>query len=126
MPSRTEVKPVDPGLLPRTEEERERCARTVYVSNVDPDVRSNELRLALETIADGKIAALHLQARKNKNTGKIKGGKTQRQEESGAKEKKATSGGGRSLWTGRGPRAIDAAGEALWSFKSASPRPRRR
>ena len=69
MPSRTEVMPVDPGLLPRTDEERERCARTVYVSNVDPDVRSQDLRSALERVADGKIAALHLQARKN-NKGK--------------------------------------------------------
>ena len=84
MPSRTEVKPVDPGLLPRTEEERERCARTVYVSNVDPEVRWQDLRSALETIADGKIAALHLQARKN-YTGK---GKTQRGDAGGDDAKK--------------------------------------
>ena len=87
MPSRTEVMPVDPGLLPRTEEERERCARTVYVSNVDPDVRSQDLRLALERFADGKIAALHLQARKNDK------GKTPRRETNAADagQKKATS-----------------------------------
>ena len=121
MPSRTEVMPVNPGLLPRTEEERERCARTVYVSNVDPDLRSNELRLALEAIADGKIAALHLQARKSKNTGKIKGGKTQHnQQESGAEKKKATSVAfAEFVDVDAASRAIDAAGEALMvgSFK---------
>jgi hypothetical protein len=35
MPSKTSVIPVNPQLLPQTEEEMERCARTVYVANVD-------------------------------------------------------------------------------------------
>ena len=65
MPSRTEVVPVDPGLLPRTEEEKERTARTVYVSCVCPSIRSPNLRAFLESAVNGAVVALHLQ-KKNK------------------------------------------------------------
>ena len=65
MPSRTEVVPVDPGLLPRTEEEKERTARTVYVSCVCPSIRSRNLRAFLESAVNGAVVALHLQ-KKNK------------------------------------------------------------
>ena len=65
MPSRTEVVPVDPGLLPRTEEEKERTARTVYVSCVCPSIRSPNLRAFLESAVNGSVVALHLQ-KKNK------------------------------------------------------------
>ena len=37
--SKTAIVPVNASLLPRTEEERERCMRTVYVTNIDLDVQ---------------------------------------------------------------------------------------
>jgi hypothetical protein len=33
--SKTAIVPVNASLLPRTEEESERCKRTVYVTNID-------------------------------------------------------------------------------------------
>ena len=41
--SKTAIVPVNASLLPRTEEESERCKRTVYVTNIDLDV---EVRLS--------------------------------------------------------------------------------
>ena len=43
MPSRTSVIPVNPKLLPQTAEEVERCARTVYVANLDASASDDEL-----------------------------------------------------------------------------------
>ena len=43
MPSRTSVIPVNPNLLPQTAEEVERCARTVYVANLDASASDDEL-----------------------------------------------------------------------------------
>ena len=43
MPSRTSVVPVNPRLLPQTAEEVERCARTVYVANLDASASDDEL-----------------------------------------------------------------------------------
>ena len=40
--SKTAIVPVNASLLPRTEEESERCKRTVYVTNIDLGV---EVRL---------------------------------------------------------------------------------
>lgn len=37
-PSKTAIKPVGDQFLPRTAEERERCGRTVYVTNIDKKV----------------------------------------------------------------------------------------
>ena len=36
--SKTAIVPVNASLLPRTEEEHERCKRTAYVTNIDLDV----------------------------------------------------------------------------------------
>ncbi len=36
--SKTAIVPVNSSLLPRTEEEMERCKRTAYVTNIDLDV----------------------------------------------------------------------------------------
>ena len=44
MPSKTSVIPINPQLLPQTEEEVERCARTVYVANLDHAVWEEEVR----------------------------------------------------------------------------------
>ena len=48
--SKTAIVPVNASLLPRTEEEHERCKRTVYVTNIDLGVevrrRSTARRVA--------------------------------------------------------------------------------
>ncbi|KAJ4877541.1 Polyadenylate-binding protein-interacting protein 13 [Raphanus sativus] len=41
--SKTAIAPVNPGLLPKSEEEREKCARTVYCTNIDKKVTQMEL-----------------------------------------------------------------------------------
>ena len=38
--SKTAIVPVNSSLLPRTEEEHERCKRTAYVTNIDLDVEA--------------------------------------------------------------------------------------
>lgn len=43
MPSRTSVIPVNPKLLPQTAEEVKRCARTVYVANLEASASDDEL-----------------------------------------------------------------------------------
>ncbi|KAK6157472.1 hypothetical protein DH2020_011720 [Rehmannia glutinosa] len=39
LPSKTAILPVNPTFLPRSEDEREMCARTVYCTNIDKNVR---------------------------------------------------------------------------------------
>ncbi|CAH8334364.1 unnamed protein product [Eruca vesicaria subsp. sativa] len=41
--SRTAIVPVNPSLLPKSEEEREKCAKTVYCTNIDKKVTQMEL-----------------------------------------------------------------------------------
>ncbi|EPS66691.1 hypothetical protein M569_08086, partial [Genlisea aurea] len=38
LPSKTAILPVNPSFLPRSEDEREMCARTVYCTNIDKNV----------------------------------------------------------------------------------------
>ncbi|MQL97192.1 hypothetical protein Taro_029878 [Colocasia esculenta] len=38
LPSKTAILPVNPTFLPRSEDEREMCARTVYCTNIDKKV----------------------------------------------------------------------------------------
>ncbi|KAF6142836.1 hypothetical protein GIB67_002700 [Kingdonia uniflora] len=38
LPSKTAILPVNPTFLPRSEDEREMCARTVYCTNIDKEV----------------------------------------------------------------------------------------
>lgn len=67
MPSKTSVIPVNPQLLPQTAEEMERCARTVYVANVDHAVREEEIR-GFFTAAAGAVARMHLRGNPRNNT----------------------------------------------------------
>lgn len=50
MPSKTAIVPVDTNYLPRTQEERELCARTVYVANIDKNLAKDDLRVFFENL----------------------------------------------------------------------------
>ena len=56
--SKTAVIPVNPGLLPTSEADVERCGRTVYVSNIDPTTSDDDLKRAFEANA-GAIRRAH-------------------------------------------------------------------
>ncbi|EYU35622.1 hypothetical protein MIMGU_mgv1a016359mg [Erythranthe guttata] len=59
LPSKTAIAPVNPTLLPQTEDEREMCARTVYVTNIDKKVSQADVRLFFQTIC-GEVYRLRL------------------------------------------------------------------
>jgi len=50
LPSKTAIVPVNKELMPRSEEELERCSRTVYVANIDKKVDREEVRLFFEKL----------------------------------------------------------------------------
>ena len=50
MPSKTAIVPVNNSFLPRTQEELERCARTVYIANIDKKVDREEVRVFFQTL----------------------------------------------------------------------------
>ena len=58
--SRTSVVPVNPSLLPQTSDEVERCARTIYVANVDRGTSDGEV-LDFFTTNAGPVLAVLLQ-----------------------------------------------------------------
>jgi polyadenylate-binding protein len=58
--SRTSVVPVNPSLLPQTSDEVERCARTIYVANVDRGTSDGEV-LDFFTTNAGPVFAVLLQ-----------------------------------------------------------------
>ena len=60
--SETPVIPVNPLLLPQTQEEIESCARTIYVANVDKSVREKDLQKLCEDFA-GAVSRLHVQTK---------------------------------------------------------------
>ena len=41
--SKTAIMPVNTSFLPRSQEEREQCSRTIYVSNLDKQVDRRQL-----------------------------------------------------------------------------------
>ncbi|KAI7737739.1 hypothetical protein M8C21_020752 [Ambrosia artemisiifolia] len=49
LPSKTAILPVNPTFLPRSEDEREMCARTVYCTNIDKKVSQAEVKNFFET-----------------------------------------------------------------------------
>ncbi|CAI0397576.1 unnamed protein product [Linum tenue] len=49
LPSKTAIAPVNPTFLPRSEDEREMCARTVYCTNIDKKVNLGDVRLFFES-----------------------------------------------------------------------------
>ncbi|KAI5662182.1 hypothetical protein M9H77_21505 [Catharanthus roseus] len=54
LPSKTAILPVNPTFLPRSEDEREMCARTVYCTNIDKKV--SRLRLLGDHVHSTRIA----------------------------------------------------------------------
>nr|GLL34637.1 polyadenylate-binding protein-interacting protein 8-like [Ipomoea trifida]GMD33318.1 polyadenylate-binding protein-interacting protein 8-like isoform X2 [Ipomoea batatas]GMD36694.1 polyadenylate-binding protein-interacting protein 8-like isoform X2 [Ipomoea batatas] len=49
LPSKTAILPVNPTFLPRSEDEREMCARTVYCTNIDKKVSQADVKTFFET-----------------------------------------------------------------------------
>ncbi|KAK8692770.1 hypothetical protein V6N13_070377 [Hibiscus sabdariffa] len=59
MPSKTAIAPVNPTFLPRSEDEREMCARTIYCTNIDKKVTQAEVKLFFESYC-GEVQRLRL------------------------------------------------------------------
>ncbi|XP_060212240.1 polyadenylate-binding protein-interacting protein 11-like isoform X1 [Lycium barbarum] len=59
LPSKTAIAPVNPTFLPRSEDEREMCARTVYCTNIDKKVTQADVKLFFETFC-GEVHRLRL------------------------------------------------------------------
>ncbi|KZV31009.1 polyadenylate-binding protein-interacting protein 11-like [Dorcoceras hygrometricum] len=59
MPSKTAIAPVNPTFLPRSEDEREMCARTIYCTNIDKKVTEADVKLFFESIC-GEVLYLRL------------------------------------------------------------------
>ncbi|EEF30325.1 polyadenylate-binding protein-interacting protein 12 [Ricinus communis] len=59
LPSKTAIAPVNPTFLPRSEDEREMCARTVYCTNIDKKVTQADVRLFFESFC-GEVQRLRL------------------------------------------------------------------
>ncbi|KAG5381959.1 hypothetical protein IGI04_033429 [Brassica rapa subsp. trilocularis] len=57
--SKTAIAPVDPSLLPKSQDEREKCAKTVYCTNIDKKVTQMELEDFFKT-ACGEIQHMRL------------------------------------------------------------------
>ena len=50
LPSKTAIVPVSKDLMPRSNDEIERCSRTVYVANIDKKVDRNDVRNFFEQL----------------------------------------------------------------------------
>ncbi|XP_076953875.1 polyadenylate-binding protein-interacting protein 12-like isoform X2 [Bidens hawaiensis] len=59
LPSKTAIAPVNPTFLPRSEDEREMCARTIYCTNIDKKVTQADVKLFFETLC-GEVYRLRL------------------------------------------------------------------
>lgn len=59
LPSKTAILPVNPTFLPRSEDEREMCARTVYCTNIDKKVSQVDVKNFFES-ACGEVSRLRL------------------------------------------------------------------
>ncbi|KAA8526683.1 hypothetical protein F0562_008114 [Nyssa sinensis] len=59
LPSKTAILPVNPTFLPRSEDEREMCARTVYCTNIDKKVSQADVKTFFETTC-GEVSRLRL------------------------------------------------------------------
>ncbi|RWR86419.1 RNA recognition motif domain-containing protein [Cinnamomum micranthum f. kanehirae] len=59
LPSKTAILPVNPTFLPRSEDEREMCARTVYCTNIDKKVSQIDVKIFFESIC-GEVSRLRL------------------------------------------------------------------
>ncbi|PRQ22096.1 hypothetical protein RchiOBHm_Chr6g0246511 [Rosa chinensis] len=52
LPSNIAIAPVNPTLLPPTEDEREMCARTVHCTNFDKKVSQAAVKLSFESVCE--------------------------------------------------------------------------
>lgn len=59
LPSKTAILPVNPTFLPKSEDEREMCARTVYCTNIDKKVSQADVKTFFETRC-GEVSRLRL------------------------------------------------------------------
>ncbi|CAH9147656.1 unnamed protein product [Cuscuta epithymum] len=59
LPSKTAILPVNPTFLPRSEDEREMCARTVYCTNIDKKLTQADVKYFFETRC-GAISRIRL------------------------------------------------------------------
>ncbi|WCJ27588.1 CTC-interacting domain 10 [Euphorbia peplus] len=59
LPSKTAIAPVNPTFLPRSEDEREMCARTIYCTNIDKKITQADVRLFFESFC-GEVQRLRL------------------------------------------------------------------
>ncbi|KAG8386529.1 hypothetical protein BUALT_Bualt03G0157900 [Buddleja alternifolia] len=59
LPSKTAILPVNPTFLPRSEDEREMCARTVYCTNIDKKISQVDVKNFFETRC-GEVSRLRL------------------------------------------------------------------
>ena len=57
MPSKTAIVPVNNQYLPRNDEEREACGRTVYVANIDKKVDMQHVLAFFEKQCGTRLAA---------------------------------------------------------------------
>ncbi|KAJ4726608.1 Polyadenylate-binding protein [Melia azedarach] len=60
LPSKTAILPVNPTFLPRSEDEREMCSRTVYCTNIDKKVSQADVKNFFETACGGEVTRLRL------------------------------------------------------------------
>ncbi|KAH7538311.1 hypothetical protein FEM48_Zijuj03G0186200 [Ziziphus jujuba var. spinosa] len=59
LPSKTAIAPVNPTFLPRSDDEREMCSRTIYCTNIDKKVTQAEVKLFFESLC-GEVHRLRL------------------------------------------------------------------
>ncbi|KAK4488437.1 hypothetical protein RD792_004201 [Penstemon davidsonii] len=59
LPSETAIAPINPKFLPRSEDETEMCARTIYCTNIDKKIKQADVKLFFESIC-GEVSRLRL------------------------------------------------------------------
>ncbi|KAJ6724162.1 POLYADENYLATE-BINDING PROTEIN-INTERACTING PROTEIN 12-LIKE [Salix viminalis] len=59
LPSKTAIAPVNPTFLPRNDDEREMCARTIYCTNIDRNLTQADIKLFFESLC-GEVYRLRL------------------------------------------------------------------
>lgn len=59
LPSKTAIAPVNPTFLPRSEDEREMCAKTIYCTNIDKKITQADVKLFFESFC-GEVRRLRL------------------------------------------------------------------
>ncbi|VVB14834.1 unnamed protein product [Arabis nemorensis] len=59
LPSKTAIAPVNPTFLPRSEDEREMCVRTVYCTNIDKRITQTDLKTFFQMFC-GEVHRLRL------------------------------------------------------------------